>query len=184
MRRMFGFLIGIFAGALVGGVMALLLAPESGEQLRGQPQALLLHQRPLHPVADGDRRGVDRCRLGLGTGVCAAGLPAGQQLPDHFHPCALRQYRHERLSGPGHVRGHQPGVEGEDRRDGGAGHRFAGCLVLFSGLAHRRGLGQADLGYLLGLGRAPDLHADGKPCREHSPHGPTTANRGAITYPT
>ena len=36
MRRMFGFLIGIFAGALVGGVMALLLAPESGEQLRGQ----------------------------------------------------------------------------------------------------------------------------------------------------
>jgi gas vesicle protein len=36
MRRMFGFLIGIFAGALVGGVMALLLAPESGEKLRGQ----------------------------------------------------------------------------------------------------------------------------------------------------
>ncbi len=36
MRRMFGFLIGILAGALVGGVMALLLAPESGEQLRGQ----------------------------------------------------------------------------------------------------------------------------------------------------
>jgi gas vesicle protein len=33
---MFGFLIGIFAGALVGGVMALLLAPESGEKLRGQ----------------------------------------------------------------------------------------------------------------------------------------------------
>ena len=36
MRRMFGFLIGIFTGALVGGVIALLLAPESGEQLRGQ----------------------------------------------------------------------------------------------------------------------------------------------------
>ena len=36
MRRMFGFLIGIFTGALVGGVMALLLAPESGETLRGQ----------------------------------------------------------------------------------------------------------------------------------------------------
>jgi len=33
---MFGFLIGILAGALVGGVMALLLAPESGEQLHGQ----------------------------------------------------------------------------------------------------------------------------------------------------
>ena len=36
MRRMFGFLIGIFAGCLVGGVLALLLAPESGEKLRGQ----------------------------------------------------------------------------------------------------------------------------------------------------
>lgn len=35
MRRMFGFLIGIFIGALVGSTVALLLAPESGEQLRG-----------------------------------------------------------------------------------------------------------------------------------------------------
>jgi gas vesicle protein len=33
---MFGFLIGIFTGALVGAVIALLLAPESGEQLRTQ----------------------------------------------------------------------------------------------------------------------------------------------------
>ncbi len=36
MRRMFGFLIGIFVGALVGSTVALLLAPESGENLRGQ----------------------------------------------------------------------------------------------------------------------------------------------------
>lgn len=36
MRRMFGFLIGILTGALIGGVLALLLAPESGEKLRGQ----------------------------------------------------------------------------------------------------------------------------------------------------
>ena len=34
MRRMFGFLIGIFVGGLVGSVIALLLAPESGENLR------------------------------------------------------------------------------------------------------------------------------------------------------
>jgi len=33
---MFGFLIGIFTGALIGGSIALLLAPESGENLRGQ----------------------------------------------------------------------------------------------------------------------------------------------------
>lgn len=36
MRRMFGFLIGIFVGGLVGAVIALLLAPESGENLRNQ----------------------------------------------------------------------------------------------------------------------------------------------------
>ncbi len=36
MRRMFGFLIGILVGALVGSTVALLMAPESGETLRGQ----------------------------------------------------------------------------------------------------------------------------------------------------
>ena len=34
MRRMFGFLIGITVGGLVGSTIALLMAPESGEQLR------------------------------------------------------------------------------------------------------------------------------------------------------
>jgi len=33
---MFGFLIGVFVGSLVGSTIALLLAPESGEELRGQ----------------------------------------------------------------------------------------------------------------------------------------------------
>ena len=36
MRRMFGFLIGITVGGLVGSTIALLLAPESGEELRSQ----------------------------------------------------------------------------------------------------------------------------------------------------
>ncbi len=36
MRRMFGFLIGLFVGWLVGSTLALLLAPKSGEQLRGE----------------------------------------------------------------------------------------------------------------------------------------------------
>lgn len=36
MRRMFGFLIGITVGGLVGSTIALLLAPESGENLRSQ----------------------------------------------------------------------------------------------------------------------------------------------------
>jgi len=39
MRRVFGFLIGILIGALVGSTVALLLAPESGEQLRTQLRA-------------------------------------------------------------------------------------------------------------------------------------------------
>jgi len=36
MRRMFGFLIGVVVGGLVGSTIALLLAPESGEQIRGE----------------------------------------------------------------------------------------------------------------------------------------------------
>ncbi len=36
MRSMFGFLIGVFVGALVGSTVALLLTPESGEQLRDE----------------------------------------------------------------------------------------------------------------------------------------------------
>jgi gas vesicle protein len=35
MRKFFGFLIGTVMGALVGATLALLLAPESGEELRG-----------------------------------------------------------------------------------------------------------------------------------------------------
>ncbi len=39
MRRMFGFLIGVLVGGLVGSVIALLLAPESGKNLRAQIRA-------------------------------------------------------------------------------------------------------------------------------------------------
>jgi gas vesicle protein len=39
MKRMFGFMIGIFVGSLVGSTIALLMAPESGEQLRGMIRA-------------------------------------------------------------------------------------------------------------------------------------------------
>ena len=34
MRRMFGFLIGLLVGGLVGSMIALLMAPESGQELR------------------------------------------------------------------------------------------------------------------------------------------------------
>lgn len=39
MRRTFGFLIGIVVGGLVGSTIALLMAPDSGEQLRAELRA-------------------------------------------------------------------------------------------------------------------------------------------------
>lgn len=36
MRKMFGFLIGVFVGGLVGSTIALLLTPESGDELRSE----------------------------------------------------------------------------------------------------------------------------------------------------
>ena len=36
MRRIFGFMIGIVVGGLVGSTVALLLAPDSGESLRSE----------------------------------------------------------------------------------------------------------------------------------------------------
>ncbi len=39
MRRTFGFLIGVFVGALVGSTVALLLTPESGDELRSELRA-------------------------------------------------------------------------------------------------------------------------------------------------
>jgi len=39
MRQILGFMMGVFIGGLVGGTTALLLAPASGEKLRGQIRA-------------------------------------------------------------------------------------------------------------------------------------------------
>ena len=36
MRKVFGFMIGVFVGALVGATIALLLTPEAGEELRAK----------------------------------------------------------------------------------------------------------------------------------------------------
>ncbi|HKY56153.1 MAG TPA: YtxH domain-containing protein [Anaerolineales bacterium] len=47
MRRMFGFLIGITVGGLVGSTIALLMAPESGDELRA-----LIRERGQNFLAD------------------------------------------------------------------------------------------------------------------------------------
>jgi gas vesicle protein len=39
MRRLFGFFIGVTLGGLVGGTLALLFAPSSGQELRSQISA-------------------------------------------------------------------------------------------------------------------------------------------------
>ena len=59
MRRMFGFLIGIAVGGLVGGSIALLMAPETGDELRTQ-----LRERGQNFFAD-VRHAADERRIEL-----------------------------------------------------------------------------------------------------------------------
>jgi gas vesicle protein len=59
MRRMFGFLIGITVGGLVGSTIALLLAPESGDDLRSE-----LRERGQNFFAD-VRHAADERRIEL-----------------------------------------------------------------------------------------------------------------------
>ena len=47
MRRIFGFMIGILVGGLVGSTVALLMAPESGDELRS-----LLRERGQNFLGD------------------------------------------------------------------------------------------------------------------------------------
>ena len=59
MRRMYGFLIGITVGGLVGSTIALLLAPESGDELRSE-----LRERGQNFFAD-VRHAADERRIEL-----------------------------------------------------------------------------------------------------------------------
>jgi gas vesicle protein len=59
MRKMFGFLIGVFVGGLVGSTIALLLAPESGDELRSE-----LRERGQNFIGE-VRQAVDTRRIEL-----------------------------------------------------------------------------------------------------------------------
>ena len=63
MRRIFGFFIGAMAGSLIGGAIALLMAPASGEELRGQVQGRATGFADEVKGAAADRRAVLEQRL-------------------------------------------------------------------------------------------------------------------------
>ncbi len=86
-------------------------------------------------------------------------LPAGRDRQDHVHPCAVRLARHARLHRAGAVRARHIGVAasaGRCRAQGDGADRGGVRLPV---PAHRLALGPADVGHLLGVGRAADLDA-------------------------
>jgi gas vesicle protein len=68
---MFGFLIGILVGAVVGSTVALLLAPEAGEQLRNE-----IRERGAGFVAD-VRHAADSRRIELQHRLDSMRAPRG-----------------------------------------------------------------------------------------------------------
>ena len=82
------------------------------------------------------------------------GLPAGLHRAHHVHPCALRLAVDDVLGRHGARRARHADLAspaGRCRGQGGRAHRRG---VHVSGASHRLALGQADVGNLLGLGRA------------------------------
>jgi len=81
MRKIFGFMIGIVVGALVGSTIALLFAPESGESLRAELRARGMNfQAELRNAADVSRE--------FSTGLPTAPQPG----------CAARRCRYPRCA--------------------------------------------------------------------------------------
>ena len=72
MRRMFGFLIGIAVGGLVGSTIALLMAPESGDDLRHQ-----LRARGQHFMSD-IRHAADERKIELRQRLDEMRAPRGE----------------------------------------------------------------------------------------------------------
>ncbi|MCW5874879.1 MAG: YtxH domain-containing protein [Anaerolineales bacterium] len=57
MRQFFAFLLGVVSGALIGSSIAILAAPSSGEDLRGQLRSRWSRVRDELSEAAGERRG-------------------------------------------------------------------------------------------------------------------------------
>src|SRR5690625_2418286 len=121
---------------------------------------VLLYNRVLAPVVGSRQRGFTGAGRRMGTGVCPAGLSAGQQLSDHLLACTGGVSRLGGLLHYGHIRGrgpdlaHEAGVRCDDRR---SAHWGCPDVSFFS---NRFYLGQTHVGHLVGVGRTHNVHAD------------------------
>ena len=82
---------------------------------------------------------------------------AGRRLPHHLHPRARGLDVDGAVPGDGLLGRHRLGLQRAPGVDGGARHRAHRRDVHLRGAVDRRPLGQADLGRLVGVGRAADL---------------------------
>ena len=87
----------------------------------------------------------------------AGRLPAGLDGPHHVCPCAFRLAGHDVLHADDPLLHRHPGLAPSPGRCRGQGRCPARRGVHLHRPRHRLALGPADLGHLLGLGRAPDV---------------------------
>ncbi|GAS65890.1 hypothetical protein NGUA38_04521 [Salmonella enterica] len=115
--------------------------------------------RQARAVAGGSRHHRAGHRLGPGLWFRPGGLPAGGGLPHYVPACPGGHLVNGYLCGDGGGGVYRAGLADENghpcRRGDGAG----GGGVHLHRAGHRRGVGQADVGHLVGVGRAPDLGA-------------------------
>ena len=139
------------------------MSDTSGSGTRGgrlsdlaNPTKFLALDRPPAAVAGG----LDRARAGrrpLSGLHRAGGLPAGHHGADHVHPRAVRLAVHDVLHADGALGARHAGLAPSAGRRRAEGRRADRRRLHRAGAGHRLDLGQADVGHLVGVGRAADL---------------------------
>ena len=97
--------------------------------------------------------------LGAGLALCACGLPTRQQLSHYVYPCACGDIGAKCLHDDGGGGRNFPDLENENGRLGGKSISPHWRQFLPYCPAYGGDLGQAYLGYLVGMGCALNLHA-------------------------
>ncbi len=90
-------------------------------------------------------------------------LSAGRLGQDHVSACARRLARHDVLHGHGVGRARHAGLAPSARRRRAKGRRAAWRRFHLALSRHRLAVGQADVGHMVGVGRAADLGAGAVP---------------------